>query len=465
MSSMGLLELPQELLVRVSALLTVPDLGNLRRTCKHVEMFLFDDFVREFFTKRQFMLEEPSLQALVDISNHTNLSSRLTEVIIGLQQYPTDPDYRLEASKERQRFGYVNSSVLLNTGRACEMLVEAFSKLPNLRTVCLRDYDARGRPRGGHPFWRSYGWSWGLSPVRGSADPFTAPDTVFPMIMYALGRAGARPEVLAVILRGPYKLTPASFEFLTSTWTMPTVSPVLSLLKALTLTVGLEQDDKLTNTVDPPSGANNVEDFSCANLKRLLYCLPALESLRLNFEQHQSVAHRFLDWLGSSPSDPSSNTTIPPVVMPNLTTLDLGMLNVAPAILLRVIAKYNVNLKTLSLWKVQLHCENPDQLEDLPTRWESLLMDISRLPLPKLSYVLVGEMSQAYHSTPYRTDIGVYLSQLAGPKQLFSKAIYDHSTGSGIKEWFSQTASRTCYGLDSDSDSESDSEDSEEDEE
>ena len=47
-----LLRLPQELLLRISAPLTTPDLGAFRRTCKHVEAYLFDSFAFEFFRKR-----------------------------------------------------------------------------------------------------------------------------------------------------------------------------------------------------------------------------------------------------------------------------------------------------------------------------------------------------------------------------------------------------------------------------
>lgn len=101
---MNLLRLPPELIIRVSSHLTTPELGYFRRTCKHVEANLFDTFAREFFTKRQFMIEHISLQALVDIANHPVLSRRLTEVIIGLDAIPQDPDYLTATSKA----AYVN---------------------------------------------------------------------------------------------------------------------------------------------------------------------------------------------------------------------------------------------------------------------------------------------------------------------------------------------------------------------
>ena len=142
---MSLLELPLELLLRVSFYLTTPDLGSFRAVCKHIEANLQDTFTREFFTKRQFMIEQVSLQTLIDIANHPTLSLKLSEVIISLHFFKIDSNYQNAAAKERYRSGYVSHTTLLETGQARDMLVEAFSKLPNLRTVGLRDYDARGR--------------------------------------------------------------------------------------------------------------------------------------------------------------------------------------------------------------------------------------------------------------------------------------------------------------------------------
>jgi hypothetical protein len=73
-----ILKLPPELLLRISNRLNTFELGQFRRTCTYVETSLFEPFAREFFTKRQFMVEDVSLQALVGIANHKNLSQYLT---------------------------------------------------------------------------------------------------------------------------------------------------------------------------------------------------------------------------------------------------------------------------------------------------------------------------------------------------------------------------------------------------
>jgi hypothetical protein len=73
----NLLRLPPELMLRCSSHLTTHELACFRLTCHQVENALWDSFAREFFTKKQFMLEECSLEALVGISNHKTLAPYL----------------------------------------------------------------------------------------------------------------------------------------------------------------------------------------------------------------------------------------------------------------------------------------------------------------------------------------------------------------------------------------------------
>jgi hypothetical protein len=77
-----LLSLPLELIIYISSFIATPDLASLRLTCKQTEKSLYEWFVEEFFAKKQFMLTQPSLQTLVDISKHVSLSKRLKHVII-----------------------------------------------------------------------------------------------------------------------------------------------------------------------------------------------------------------------------------------------------------------------------------------------------------------------------------------------------------------------------------------------
>jgi hypothetical protein len=144
----NILDLPTELVVSISSHLSTKDLGTMRRSCKQLEKHLFETFAREFFTKRQFMVEHVSLQALVGIANHPTLSQYLVEVLISTDRFNTHPTHPHHPSRE----------MFFRTGEARDMLAEAFSKLSNLRVVGLRDYDGPNRSRdGSHASWRSYG--------------------------------------------------------------------------------------------------------------------------------------------------------------------------------------------------------------------------------------------------------------------------------------------------------------------
>ncbi|MCP6237172.1 hypothetical protein NL436_27195, partial [Klebsiella pneumoniae] len=79
--------------------------------------------------------------------------------------------------------------VFLNTGAACDMLVDAFSKLPNLRRVGLRDYHGNGRFRDGEMAkWRSYGWSLAVN-REAPRQRFSPPDSMLLILLFALGKA------------------------------------------------------------------------------------------------------------------------------------------------------------------------------------------------------------------------------------------------------------------------------------
>jgi hypothetical protein len=69
-------------MLRISAHFTTLDLGSFRLTCKQVETHLFESFAREFFSKRQFMIEQVSLEALVGIANHKTLAPYLKGKIL-----------------------------------------------------------------------------------------------------------------------------------------------------------------------------------------------------------------------------------------------------------------------------------------------------------------------------------------------------------------------------------------------
>ncbi|KAG9855345.1 hypothetical protein KCV05_g7156, partial [Aureobasidium melanogenum] len=384
---MALTDLPPELLLRVSAFLTTSELGKFRLTSKNIEAILFDSFAREFFTKKQFMLEQLSLQALIDISNHPTLASRLSEVVISTHIFPSDPDI-ISTGKALHNNAYVSHDVLMASGQAVHMLSEAFSKLSNLRTVGLRDYNASGRYRDGEfATWKSWGWSfaWDGLPgydansLHGQRDLRTTfPAPILPVLFYALGHAKVVPESIHVFLRKRPKLNQQSFNILDG-YLGEKIRPVLGNMKELMLAID--------NTTGPYYYQNIMactkpETVNTIPLARLLHHTPKLETLRLNFEPSQPFVSGFIGWLGS----PANS-----VALPQLTALELGMLTVPAAKLLKVLTKFD--LESFSLWKVKLYGSS---LSDPENCWQALLKDLATTLKQKtrLKSVLIGFPTQ-----------------------------------------------------------------------
>jgi hypothetical protein len=217
-SSSPLLTVPLEILLQIVHHLTTPEYGNLRLSCKSVEETLLSAFSKEFFTKRQFMFTEFSLQALLDISK-SRFSSTLTQVLFGLEQplkesaanVHTEPT--TDAKRNRFIEEYDAFMTLQITGQDVAMLTEAFSNLPILEVVGIRDFYSRSRRRDYPDIeWKSYGLrtferdtgrtlrpqyfgNFGVD-----VDAYTS--RIFINVLRALGRStSARPSNFEVILR------------------------------------------------------------------------------------------------------------------------------------------------------------------------------------------------------------------------------------------------------------------------
>lgn len=110
----GLLSLPLELLVLISSFVSTADLAALRLTCKQVEKSLWEWFTEEFFVKKQFMITQPSLQALLDISRHVSLSKKLKHLIIATTIYDDVP-VRFRDSDACFRFVHTRVNMLCSS--------------------------------------------------------------------------------------------------------------------------------------------------------------------------------------------------------------------------------------------------------------------------------------------------------------------------------------------------------------
>ncbi|RMX91804.1 hypothetical protein D0868_13777 [Hortaea werneckii] len=451
---MGLLQLPPELLLRPSDHLTTSELGHFRLTCKAIESTLFDTFAKEFFTKRQFMVEHVSLQALLDIANHPTLSKWLTQVIIGADVLHHSSDIAHRSSCAKYREGYLERHTLLNTGLACDMLVAAFSKLPNLQTVGLRDYyggpSGSGRQRDGpNAKWKSYGWSCDLSEhdyrdqmqlYRPSTTTWSRPAPLLPLVLQALGRANARPQNLETFLRRDYKLEPSSFDVFNIRLT-PSIPAILAGIQRLMLSISV------VNYWSLSGGSDSIErSTTSVPIKRFLAHTPNLQCLRLNFVSDTSSADEVLEWLGQRPGVSSLKTSPPVVHVPaiqlnNLVELDLGMVSIHESTLVDIITKFN--LKSLNLWKVSIKESN-----DSESVWPSFFATLAKeLRSNSLQSLMVGwpaareynKGTSCHHYTAIRLVIdGNYDN--CKPENVTHMVKYRAVFGSNIKDWLRETA-------------------------
>lgn len=104
---------------------------------------------------------------------------------------------------------HLERQVLINTGYALQLLVNAFSKLENLRVVGLHDRKIKRSQRVEEDKTRR-GYGWSLPGTRSRTDGLSvtslrchrlhhkSPDPIFPLVLHALSAAGARPRSIVV---------------------------------------------------------------------------------------------------------------------------------------------------------------------------------------------------------------------------------------------------------------------------
>lgn len=400
------------------------------------------------------MLEQVSLQALVDIANHPTLSHRLSEVVISLHVFPPDPDIDSFHGQKMYEAGYVSHNALLATGQALRMLTDAFSKLVNLHTISLRDYNARGRHRDGESAsWRSWGWTFGLDFDPSNQSPYRnlrtiSPEPVLPLLFYALGCAQVKPRHLHVFLRKEPKLNPSSFNMLDG-FMGDKIRPILKNMEELMLAIALDAPFPF-GPFGMSSRSTPADKSTDAPLKRLLHSTPNLKTLRLNFDAHQFLGHRFLTWLGK-PSPASVSTSLSPkapiypISLPHLSTLELGMLNVSASVLLEVLTKFD--LESFSLWKCILHSPS---LQNEENCWSKFLHDLAAaLPqASRLKSVLIGYPSLMHVNSGFGKEDPIFFKPSDADDDTYRKEDLvqeiRHRAGPGtdIKEWFEALSKR-----------------------
>ncbi|EAA32457.1 hypothetical protein GE21DRAFT_7503 [Neurospora crassa] len=407
-----LARMPLEVLTRITYFVRTPDLGNARLTCRWLESALFHSFAYEFFRKKQFMLYGPSLQVLVDISKHPGLSPYLKHVIIGADQI-LEP-HRIQPRHDDTKLlnwhlAYADQRTLLASGRARDMLVEAFKNLSNLETVDLRDFHSPSRTRDGDAGWTSYGFNT-LSETTG-VKHFTGqprvgeedyPTLLFTLITHALAAAKARPKGIEVVIRENWAVR--DHGFLVPPYLEPDFLPVLAGLKKLHL------------VLDADLATHRDMEIQYLLFKKFLALTPNLTWLRVNFERsisHYGGKEALLKWLASSlrPGTWSSPGLInadpsrlpPPVEFDHLEQLDIGQLDVSANTLYRLFNKFSSTLKAISLRRVKIQQSSDQQTFDKDDAeqnpWIKFLRSLKKESFPHLRELSLSLLSAEVSST------------------------------------------------------------------
>lgn len=325
------------------------------------------------------------------------------------------------------------------------------SKLPNLRKVGVRDYNARGRYRDGdNAQWRSYGWSLADGSVMTSPS-FT---DAFVVLLSALGSCSAHIANVEVFLRHRPGLPDAAFDIL-SERTQNAVGRAISRLKVLLLSLEPEGVALGDSSINSPCNLR---------LKKFLHHTSQLEHLRLNFNERDKRPPELLQWLALTPTASVvtsvfdyQSTTAP---LPHLTTLDLGMASVPPERLIKILTRFA--LKSCNLWKINLATGRDIDLTLDPTtnpaqKFFSKLADAmkgSSLHRAKIGFMTIDGVRADRFNRTYPVDFPAsrdeYKKVGDNKQQHFSKpvrreVIFGGGAAATFADWTKDLASRaTC---------------------
>ncbi|KAH6850527.1 hypothetical protein B0I37DRAFT_116183 [Chaetomium sp. MPI-CAGE-AT-0009] len=395
----GLAQLPLEVLTRITHFISTTDLANVRLSCKALEQGLFHFFSHEFFRKKQFMVLTDSLQALIDISKHPNLSPFLKHVIIATER--PSPHYYVQDrnSKASARLGIAHADhmQLLATGGLRDMLAEAFANLTNLETVDIRDFNSPSRSRDGRgTVWRSWGANTleastnttVVNATRNSEDPYLS--QIFSAVTAALAAAQARPKSLEVLVRGSF----GGFALHDNAFYIPprieaAVSPLLANLRSLHLTLSMTQ-------------ASRMRPFM---FQKFLSLTINLAWLRVNFkntgvEDQEEV----LSWLALKDTQkPNAPFDMAPIQLPHLERLDLGDSELKAESLLNLVVKFAPTLTSLYLRRVCLFDDSNTRTTNKVNPWDRCLSVLSKIR--GLNLRVLGLSQIAHRSGGFRGSV------------------------------------------------------------
>ncbi|UNI18509.1 hypothetical protein JDV02_004774 [Purpureocillium takamizusanense] len=409
-------QLPLEVLIRIANDLMTPDLCSFRLTCRAIEQLLYVTFTNEFFTRKQFMIADISLQALIDISR-SRLAPHLRHVHIGLDRFPDNFQRPLPDDEKERRFRqrYADHFSLWSTGCHRDMLVDAFKHLPNLETVVIRDYNSRKRTReGARAEWSSYGSSsiFRETGIRLNPAPsgswsaqanFQLSSQVFALVTHALGMANP-PKIKGIEVMAKMGNQLRDFAFNIPAFSEPMILPVLRRLEKLHLSINLGWRAQSAPWTQVAATAPDTM------LRQFLCQCTNLKDLRIN-ELHDSPTAMtdLLTWLAG---DSDTRTNGPEAGDaraggPSLDTLEhlsLGWMSVPVAPLIKVLRRFAPSLRGLELWKMTLVMPLPPGSDPSdPPRvmfWTDFMNQLRQIPGLDLRHIKFGALKQAYLHRP-----------------------------------------------------------------
>ncbi|KAL6897674.1 hypothetical protein GGI43DRAFT_409604, partial [Trichoderma evansii] len=415
-NALPLLQVPPEILDRIVWYLQTTELCKFRLTCKAAEQAVHFRFTSEFFTRKQFMVSEFSLKALKDISR-SRFASYLRHVHISLDQVDETANPRISMTAEHRSLyqqRLTEQSTLWTLGLVPKYLADAFSHLPNLETVALRDFNSYRRSRDGpHAQWRSYGAitlmeETGALPMTNQVFGYGNPalleraNVIFKAIIHGLGLANARPKNIEVMERNGNLLYDSAFHMHPDF--EDSYAPVLRNLQKLHLCLDVYW---------APSH-HTTQPYHQQNLARFLKHCEGLEELRINGKRNtysqgnRQNLHLLMSWLASSEAKPlselqSADISIdsrfipPPVELPHLSNLSLGMMAITLNEVVELITKFAGSLQNLELWRFHIMA-NPGTDAEIEEKKQNLYVHLLKrlLAIPNLNlrHIKLGMLQQ-----------------------------------------------------------------------
>lgn len=383
------------------------------------------------------MIDEFSLRTLVDISQHAALSQVMTHLIIGLDELQASSNLpRLNSFDEFSGWRAADSAqkALLYGGGAAGLLEQALVNLPNIKTIDIRDFNSGTRYRDAIPGqeappWRSYGSSRYQQWLRETdylvrvQSPTNFTDTVFAVVLAAVGRSSTTVKNLEVILRNrKVCLQDEAFSTFVAQGT-----PLANALPSITK-LHLDLDSRgVPGHAYPPHiliPQHAWFDPRTAYLRRFLGMTPNVSWLRLNFDTHyrndslSSPVSKLMTWLALKPDynapldAPWGKGNPVPVTLP-LRRLDLGSVTTT-LVTLRGLLKKFADLEYISMRHFRLHgaatISDQDQYGTDTTDdcvWARLIRSL-KITNPKLKKL---EMNRLWDHTDANVSSIVFLNE------------------------------------------------------